>query len=83
MHSLLISCLHSLVLLTPKALVGSRPVDILINSAGITHTAAFLDTSNEIFEVLLAINVAFRNFYCVCALSHSLLSGQISWESYE
>ena len=34
-----------------KALVGMKPIDVLINCAGITYTGPFLETTNDIFEV--------------------------------
>ena len=34
-----------------QALSDSPPVDIVVNSAGITHTASLLETSREVFQV--------------------------------
>ena len=32
-------------------LSGLPPVDVLVNSAGVTHSGAFLETSSETFDV--------------------------------
>ena len=34
-------------------LSGLPPVDVLVNSAGVSHSASFLDTSPQTFEVSL------------------------------
>lgn len=34
-----------------QELSGLPPVDVLVNSAGVTHSGAFQDTSSEAFEV--------------------------------
>ena len=34
-----------------QALSDSPPVDVVVNSAGITHTASLLETSREVFQV--------------------------------
>lgn len=33
-----------------------RQVDILVNCAGITHTATMLDTPNEVYQVLYDVH---------------------------
>ena len=34
-----------------EGLSGLPPVDVLVNSAGVSHSAAFLDTTSQTFDV--------------------------------
>lgn len=40
-----------------QELSGFPPVDVLVNSAGVTHSANFQDTTSETFEVCHRIQV--------------------------
>jgi L-xylulose reductase len=41
---------------TRQAALAAQPIDLLVNNAGTTELASFLDTSVEIFDHLMAVN---------------------------
>lgn len=55
-----------------EALVGMKPVDVLINCAGITYTGPFLETSNDIFESIIRTNI-FGAVYVTRAILQSMI----------
>jgi 3-dehydrosphinganine reductase len=58
----------------PELVAGLGGIDLVINNAGITHPAAFLDTPEELFDAIMRINY-FGSVHVTRALLPAMIAG--------